>query len=112
MTTYSFGNVILVPFPFTDQSISKKRPAVIISSDTYQCERLDLILIAITSQFNPITNFGEMVITEWQAAGLLKPSIIKPVLTTIDRQLVLKKLGKLQEPDLQSLQTLLQSILG
>lgn len=53
-----------------------------------------------------------MVITEWQAAGLLKPSIIKPVLTTIDRQLVLKKLGKLQEPDLQSLQTLLQSILG
>ena len=31
-TGYSFGDVVLVPFPFTDQSGSKKRPAVIVSS--------------------------------------------------------------------------------
>jgi mRNA interferase MazF len=28
---YSFGDVVLVPFPFTDQSGTKKRPAVIVS---------------------------------------------------------------------------------
>jgi len=35
MTRYNKGDVILVPFPFSDQTSTKKRPAVIISSDTY-----------------------------------------------------------------------------
>jgi mRNA interferase MazF len=30
MTAYSFGDVILVPFPFTDQSHAKQRPAVVV----------------------------------------------------------------------------------
>jgi mRNA interferase MazF len=39
MTTYSFGDVILVPFPFTDQSRAKQRPAVVVSSARYNTER-------------------------------------------------------------------------
>ena len=35
MTDYNFGDIVLVPFPFTDQSTVKKRPAVIVSSDAY-----------------------------------------------------------------------------
>jgi mRNA interferase MazF len=31
MTSYKFGDIILVPFPFTDQTSTKKRPAVLIS---------------------------------------------------------------------------------
>jgi mRNA interferase MazF len=112
MTHYEFGDVILVPFPFTDQTTTKKRPAVVVSSNSYQRERSDLILIAITSQANPATSFGEIIITAWRVAGLLKPSIIKPVLTTIDKGLVIKKLGRLEEPDLQALQNLFLAILG
>ena len=33
MTRYSKGNVILVPFPFSDQTTIKKRLAVIVNSD-------------------------------------------------------------------------------
>jgi mRNA interferase MazF len=47
---YRFGDVIVVRFPFTDQTATKKRPAVVISSEAYQRERPDLILMAITSQ--------------------------------------------------------------
>ncbi len=112
MTHYEFGDVILVPFPFTDQTTTKKRPAVIVSSNSYQSERSDLILIAITSQGNPATSFGEITITKWRVAGLLKPSIIKPVLITIDKELVIKKLGQLEETDLQALRTLFLTILG
>ncbi|MEH2111812.1 type II toxin-antitoxin system PemK/MazF family toxin [Nostoc sp.] len=46
MTNYEFGDVVLVPFPFTDQTTTKKRPAVVVSSDSYQRERSDLIVIA------------------------------------------------------------------
>ena len=64
MTNYKFGDVILVPFPFTEQTTSKKRPSIIVSSNDYQIQRSDLILIAVTSQANPATSFGEMKITE------------------------------------------------
>jgi mRNA interferase MazF len=112
MTNYKFGDVVLVPFPFTDQTTTKKRPAVIVSSNDYQRERFDLVLIAITSQSNSVTSFGEITITKWKAANLIKPSIIKPVLTTISKELVIKKLGQLEEVDRQALQNLLQCILG
>lgn len=64
MTTYEFGDVVLIPFPFTDQTASKKRPAVVVSSNAYNRERLDLILIAVTSQARPADVFGEVTITE------------------------------------------------
>ncbi|HOW77134.1 MAG TPA: hypothetical protein PK959_14640 [Candidatus Competibacteraceae bacterium] len=37
----NFGAVVLVPFPFTDQSGVKKRPAVIVSSNLYHAGRRD-----------------------------------------------------------------------
>ena len=49
-TSYSFGDIVLVSFPFTDQSATKKRPAVIISSPAYNDARPDLIIMALTSQ--------------------------------------------------------------
>ena len=38
-TSYSFGEIVLVPFPFTDQTGIKKRPAVIVSSAAYNVAR-------------------------------------------------------------------------
>lgn len=49
-TSFEFGDIILVPFPFTDLQTTKKRPAVIISSTTYHLAYPDLIIMAITSQ--------------------------------------------------------------
>ena len=46
MTRFEFGEIILVPFPFTDQSATKKRPAVVISSHIYNTEQPDLIIMA------------------------------------------------------------------
>ena len=39
---FSFGDVVLVPFPFTDQSGTKKRPAVVVSSLGYNTSRRDI----------------------------------------------------------------------
>jgi len=112
MTAYEFGDVVLVPFPFTDQSAAKKRPAVVISSEAYHQQRPDLIIMAITSQMKPVQTVGEMMVLDWQGAGLLKPSAVKPVITTIERGLVLNKLGQLMQDDRALLKQIIPAILG
>lgn len=111
MTPFSFGDIVLVPFPFTDQSSSKKRPAVVISSEAYHQDRSDLVVAAVTSQPRG-DRFGEVTIAEWRQAELLRPSVIKPVLTTLDRALVLRKLGRLAEADRRALRAALEATLG
>ncbi len=112
MTLFEFGDVVLVPFPFTDQSAAKKRPAVVISSSRYNAERLDLVIMAITSQIRPANTFGDTIVKHWQNAGLLKPSAIKPIITTIEKPLVIKSMGKLVSEDQLDLHESLRSIIG
>jgi mRNA interferase MazF len=111
-TGYSFGDVILVPFPFTDQSGLKRRPAVVVSSAEYNARRQDLVIMAVTSQIRPQPLFGDLTVAEWKKAGLLAPSVVKPVLTTIEKRLVIKRLGHLQQADVRSLRASLRAILG
>jgi mRNA interferase MazF len=111
-TGYRFGDVVLVPFPFTDQSGIKKRPAVVVSSARYHTHRRDFVIMAITSQLRPQPAFGEFTVVEWKKAGLIAPSAVKPVLTTIEKQLVFRRLGQLQAADIRSLRASLEQILG
>lgn len=103
---------MLVPFPFTDQSTTKKRPGIIVSSATYHNVRRDLILMAITSQLHGTGAFGELVVQDWQAARLLKPSAIKPVLATLDQTLVIRALGRLSARDQQRLRETIATLFG
>lgn len=75
-------------------------------------ERPDLIIIAITSQIKPAQTVGEVIVQDWQGAGLLKPSAIKPVITTIKRSLIINKLGQLKEDDRAVLRRAIGQILG
>jgi len=110
---FSFGDVVLVPFPFTDQTGAKKRPAVVVSSSAYNTGRRDIVIAAITSQVRRPLPFGETMVTDWQSAGLVKASVIKqPVFATIEQGLVIRTLGKLAAADAKPLNKLLAQLLG
>lgn len=111
MTAYEKGNVVLVPFPFSDQTRTKKRPAVVISSSAYNQHSSDIVIMAITSQTEKTIGVAECLIQNWQDAGLLKPSAIKPAISTIEQTLVLKKIGKLSSHDVTLLETVLKELL-
>ncbi len=55
---------------------------------------------------------GEVWISDWQGANLLKPSAIKPVFATLEQGLILKRLGTLQGSDQSSLRQAIGEILG
>ena len=110
MTTYKPGDILLVPFPFTDHTATKQRPAVVLSSELYNRSHPDLILAPITSKIARTTD--EIIVAEWQSTGLLKPSTVKPILSSFETSLVRRQLGALTEPDLQAVRDLFRRILA
>jgi mRNA interferase MazF len=109
---YQFGDVLLVRFPFTSQTAFKQRPAVVVSNAQYNRSRPDVVVLAITSQFGNTLSAGDLPIADWQHAGLLKPSAIKPVFATIEQTSIVRRLGTLQQPDVSALRPAIASMIG
>src|SRR2546430_1616131 len=98
---YKRGDVVLVPFPFTDLSSAKQRPALVISADALNSIRDDVLVAAITSQVPSTLATDEFMIPagELTACGLPKPSILRlSKLVALHRQLVVKRIGALPAP--------------
>lgn len=68
--------------------------------------------MAVTSQVRPTATLGEVFVDGWQAAGLLKPSVIKPVSATIEHRLVIRRLGTLSAVDQAALKHAIAEILS
>jgi mRNA interferase MazF len=110
-TSYKRGEVVLVPFPFTDLTSVKQRPALVVSSDTLNQKRPDILVAAITSQVPPQLAEDEILIPSKELLqwGLPKPSVIKLTkLFSIHQSLILKSLGRATG---DSLETILRKIL-
>jgi len=92
MAAFIKGDVVVIPFPFTDLSASKKRPAVIISG----LYGSDYLMLQITSQ-NVKDNYAiPLLTTDFQSGTLQKNSNIRPnKIFTLDSKLILYKAGHL-----------------
>jgi mRNA interferase MazF len=99
MTAYRKWDILLVPFPFTDLTSAKKRPALVVSPDVYNRSGPDLVIAFITSQTDVRPRPGDYRIRTWKESGLPKPSLLRMKFATIDREIVLKKIGRLQQAE-------------
>jgi len=103
-------DIVVVRFPFASSLKYKARPAVIISQKDYnQNSRNTVIIVAISSNTKGKLYF-EKDIKEWQKAGLLKPSIFKASVATIEKDFIIQKLGTLAEEDKKTLENFLDFI--
>ena len=107
-TNYSRGAVVLLPFPFSDQSAAKLRPAV-IAHPPYASD--DLIVVAVSSERGTLRP-GESGLAFWREAGLLHPSFLKRAVATISKDLVRRQLGVLHAADVAALERALRNWLG
>jgi mRNA interferase MazF len=96
--SYNRGDVVLVPFPFTDLSSVKQRPALVVSADAFNMVRNDVLVVAITSQIPTSMDADEFLIppADLVTCGLPKPSILKLTkLVALHQQLIVKRIGTL-----------------
>jgi len=92
--TYSIGDVVLMPFPFTDKLASKKRPVVVISNADHFG---DFQVVAVTSSERQ--NSGVMISNDSLAEGVLpKTSWARTgKLYTLNTSLVIRKIASLNQ---------------
>lgn len=96
-TSYRQGDIILVFFPFTDLTSSKRRPALVIFPDFFNAVGEDLVLAAITSHITDDPNAVQLSETDFAAGRLPKKSIVRTTkLFTMHSSLIVKKVCTLK----------------
>ncbi len=99
------GELVLIPFPFTDLSGSKVRPALVLAATS-----LDVTLAFITTQLywqEPT----DVLLPPTLLNGLKKPSLVRlNKLATLDRQLAQGRLGELTNQELADVHQSLRSL--
>ncbi len=111
MTEYNRGDIVLVSFVFSDETGERRRPAIVVSSDEYNKSRHEAIIAAITSRIDRIL-VGDHLISDWQGAGLLFPSVATGIIRTIKQGMIARKLGSMPASDMQVIDSKLKLVLG
>lgn len=109
---YDRFDVVRVPFPFTDRTATRNRPALVVSDRTaFNDPARHSVMAMITSAAHapwPLdVRIGDLV-----AAGLPHASIVRLKLFTLDHRLVRGRLGGLSADDGTAVAEALRTLLG
>ena len=103
-------DILLVPFPFSDQSGKKVRPVTVISNDEFNKFSADIIIVGITSNISKdkytisLDNYG-------LEEGKIELCCIKVEnILRLDKSLVIKKIGKLNKSKFKEIKSILNNI--
>jgi mRNA interferase MazF len=89
------GDIILVPFPFTNLSTTKLRPALILIENT-----LDVTVSFITTQLQWLEP-TDIILQPQPANGIKKPSLVRlSKMATIDKSLIVGTIGSIDQNQL------------
>ena len=103
------GDVVLVPFPFTDQTGSKIRPAIVVSTKPYGN---DVVIVFVTSQ---VKHRGAHIVSikASEYNGLLQQSsVVCSKLASINTSLFIGGIGRLSSEEYAKIKHAIGTVLG
>jgi mRNA interferase MazF len=102
------GDVVVAPFPYSDLSASKRRPALVVAALTGD----DILLCQITSKTVSDSYAISLSNTDFVSGGLNQPSNVRPNrLFTADGSIVLYRAGALTPAKTQAVVVRIVSII-
>ncbi|SMP08112.1 mRNA interferase MazF [Desulfurobacterium pacificum] len=105
MERFIKGDVVVIPFPFSDLSNAKRRPALVVAN----LKGNDLILCQITSQKVKDEYSIPLTDKDFTEGSLRKPSNVRPNrIFTADKSIILYKAGRINT---QKLNEVIQKII-
>jgi mRNA interferase MazF len=89
------GDIVLIPFPFSELTNIKVRPAVVITTTKDKFE--DIVLCAVSSQVPSSLSANEIILQPNSVNGLKLPSVLKvDRIFTLKAEKVIFQLGRLE----------------
>jgi mRNA interferase MazF len=95
-------DVMVVPFPFSEGPGEKRRPALALSSQVFNRAGHTILLMITTRAHRPWP--GDTDIVDYRAAGLPSPCLVRLRVFTLDNRLILRRLGRIAQPDAASVE--------
>jgi mRNA interferase MazF len=103
-------DVVVVPFPFTDRHASKRRPALVLSSQLFNDSAAHSVLAMITSAEQSSWP-GDFVIADLESAGLTTDCLVRMKIFTLDNRLIIRQAGSLAAHDQRKMHTAWKALL-
>ncbi len=109
---YKQSEIVLVPFPYSDMSGSKRRPVLIVSNDQYNASFPDTVVVVITSKIGKVDEYSLTLESKDLEIGLLpEPSLIRVhKLFTIEQSRILKRFSVLGREKMRETLAILQRL--
>ena len=99
--SYQCGDVVAVPFPYSDRFAEKRRPALVVSNQKLFAEGM-IWLVMITSARNSGGRFDHPI-DDLASAGLTSPSVIRPTkIACLEPSRILRRLGEVAASEMQT----------
>ena len=89
--------VVIVPFPFTDRSTTKRRPALVLSRKRFSRHGHTMLAMITSAAHSPWP--GDVHVTNLPAAGLVRPCLVRLKLFTLDNRFIERAAGRLAGED-------------
>ncbi len=105
MTSYKFGEIVLIDFPQSGTVQRKKRPALIV----LDIGDADIILAPITTKER--SDQGDYKLKDWRSSGLLRESWVRLAkIVCLKKDDIIRRLGRLTNHDKDMVSKLWQTL--
>ena len=102
-------DLVVVPFPFSNQPGVKRRPALVLSDRTFNSHGHTILAMITSSGHRPWP--GDVALSDYKTAGLRTSCLVRLRLFTLDNRLVVKRIGHLSTGDQTHIEVQLQTYL-
>lgn len=109
---YPRGTVLFTEVQFSGSVGSKRRPVIVLSTEDFQRAGSKLIVVGVTGTTAPPLRPGDMLLSDWMQAGLMKPSAVRGAVALIDRNEIARWLGQLSDNDFAAVEQGIANIMG
>jgi mRNA interferase MazF len=108
---YDPFDVVVVPFPYADRLVEKRRPALVISNRKLAVHGLIWVAMITSADNEPWP--GDVAITDLKRAGLPAPSVVRPAkIACIEPGRIDRRLGRLDKAAAKLVAQRLRGFLG
>ena len=107
------GDLLLVPFPFSDQSGKKVRPVIVISNNDFNIASEDIIVVGVTSNISKDKYTINLTDKDLDEGKLHTNCCIKiENILKLDKELIVKKIGKVNKNTFKEIVSKLNEIIS